>query len=276
MQPVQASMSRRVASSRSGSATTSVTASRPPGRSTRAASASAEALSVERLMTQLEMTTSTQAAGRGMSSISPFRNSTLAIPASSALRRASASISSVMSSPYTLPAEPTRRAERMTSMPPPEPRSSTTSPSRRAATARGLPHPSEAWTAASGTWPSSRALYSPGPKQALPPTPQAQDDPPQQSSSDPSAAMMASSAYFVRTASFVACASCITVSSLAEHLDDQAFAAPAVEFTVEHLLPGTEVQAAVGDRNDHLMVDQQVLQVCVPVVLPAGVVAVVA
>src|SRR5712692_2447156 len=82
MQPVQDSMSRRVASSRSGSATTSETANRPPGRSTLAASARARALSVVRLITQLEMTTSTLAVGSGMSSMSPFRNSTLATPAS--------------------------------------------------------------------------------------------------------------------------------------------------------------------------------------------------
>src|SRR5207244_11028846 len=158
-------------------------------------------------------------------------------------------------------------------------------PSARAATARGLPHPREARTAASGRWPSSRSLYSPGPKQALPPTPQAQDDPPQQSSSAPSAAMIASSAYLVRTASFVASVSS-TVASLsfplpcsallAEHLDDQALAAPTVELTVEHLLPGTEVEPAVRHRDDHLMVDEQILQVRVAVVLPPGVVAIVA
>ena len=44
--------------------------------------------------------------------------------------------------PY--PVGPTRFAERITSMPPPEPRSSTVSPSCRSATAVGLPQPSEA------------------------------------------------------------------------------------------------------------------------------------
>ena len=55
MQPVHCAMSRRVASSMSGSATMSVTAKRPPGRSTRAASRKTDGLSAERLITQLEM-----------------------------------------------------------------------------------------------------------------------------------------------------------------------------------------------------------------------------
>src|SRR5438552_3234940 len=160
----------------------------------------------------------------------------------------------------------------MTSIPPPEPRSSTTSPSSRAATARGLPHPSEARTAASGRWPSSRALYSPGPKQALPPTPQAQDDPPQQSSSGPSAAMIASSAYLVRTAYFVASVSS-TVASLsfplpcsallAVYLDDQEHLAtcyklslvptyPCIESYYNHLLLTASPTSIVrGDSRDY-------------------------
>ena len=54
------------------------------------------------------------------------------------------------------------------------------------------------------------------------------------------------------------------------------FGRPAVELAVEDLLPGAEVQLAVGDRNDHLVVDEQVLEVRVAVVLPAPVVPVVA
>ena len=50
-------------------------------------------------MTQLLMTTSTDASGRGIASISPFRNVAFEAPAAPALRRASVSISSVMSSP---------------------------------------------------------------------------------------------------------------------------------------------------------------------------------
>ena len=66
MQPVHCSMSRRVASSMSSSATTSLTAKRPPGRSTRAASRKTCGLSPERLMTQLEMITSTESSGSGI------------------------------------------------------------------------------------------------------------------------------------------------------------------------------------------------------------------
>ena len=62
-------MSARVASSMPGSAITSETAKRPPGRSTRAASARTLRLSPARLITQLEITTSTEASGSGISSM---------------------------------------------------------------------------------------------------------------------------------------------------------------------------------------------------------------
>ena len=117
MQPVHCRRSRRVASSISGSATMSVTAKRPPGRSTRAASRKTCGLSAERLITQFEMTTSTDSSGSGIRSIVPFRNSTFSTPAARWLLRASSSISSVMSRPYALPVEPTRLAESRTSMP---------------------------------------------------------------------------------------------------------------------------------------------------------------
>src|SRR5688572_11446497 len=130
--------------------TTPDTANRPLGLSTRNASAIARSLSAERLMTQLEMTTSTELSGSGMFSISPFRNSTFVTPARRPFSRASASISSVMSSPNTFPVGPTRRADSSTSMPPPDPRSRTVSPSRRSISAVGLPHPSEASTASLG------------------------------------------------------------------------------------------------------------------------------
>ena len=55
MQPVHWAMSRRVSSSMPASATMSVTAKRPPGRSTRAASRKTAGLSPERLITQLEI-----------------------------------------------------------------------------------------------------------------------------------------------------------------------------------------------------------------------------
>ncbi len=80
MQPVHCAMSRRVSSSIPASATMSVTANRPPGRSTRAASRKTAGLSAERLITQLEMITSTESSGSGTASIVPFRNSTFSTP----------------------------------------------------------------------------------------------------------------------------------------------------------------------------------------------------
>src|SRR5215210_3018247 len=64
--------------------------------------------------------------------------------------------------------------------------------------------------------------------------------------------------------------------SVSQNLDHQPLAAAPVELGVEDRLPGTEVQPAVGDRQDHLMMDQEVLEVGVAVVLAAAVVAVVA
>ena len=109
MHPDHCSMSRRTDSGMSASATMSVTANRPPGRNTRAASLNTRDLLAERLITQLLMITSTESSGRGMSSIVPFGG----IPRSRSLPlrwllRANSSISSVMSRPYALPLSPTR------------------------------------------------------------------------------------------------------------------------------------------------------------------------
>src|SRR5215204_7601113 len=62
--------------------TTSETANLPPGFKTLYASRITLSFSVERLITQLEITTSTHSLGRGISSISPLRNSTFSTPAS--------------------------------------------------------------------------------------------------------------------------------------------------------------------------------------------------
>ena len=140
----------RISAGISPRVTTSETASLPCGFRTRKASRSTASLSGDRLMTQLEMITSTELSGSGMASMVPLRNSTLVAPAFRPFSRARASISSVMSRPYTLPVGPTRLAERSTSMPPPEPRSSTVCPASSAASAVGLPHPSDASTAVSG------------------------------------------------------------------------------------------------------------------------------
>ena len=63
---------------------------------------------------------------------------------------------------------------------------------------------------------------------------------------------------------------------LAEHLDHEPLRPAAVELEVEDRLPRAEVEPALGHRDDHLVVDEQVLEVRVAVVLAAAVVAVVA
>ena len=158
-QPIQSSMLRFTSAGTSPRTTTSLTANRPPGFNTRNDSASTACLSPDRLTTQFEMITSTVFDGNGIDSMLPRRNSTLVAPARALFSLASASISSVMSRPYALPAGPTRRADSSTSMPPPEPRSSTISPGFRSARAVGLPHPSDASSAAAGTPAVSPASY---------------------------------------------------------------------------------------------------------------------
>src|SRR5262245_49310495 len=166
---------------------------RPPGRRTRAISRKTRGLSVERLITQFETTTSTLSAGSGIASISPFRKRTLVARALAALVRASSSISSVMSRPYASPVGPTRLAESSTSMPPPEPRSRTTSPSRTSAAAVGLPQPRLARTVSTGSLPRSSPYR-------LEPTALEQQDSPQQPLSARSAST-AAAAYRARTSS---------------------------------------------------------------------------
>src|SRR5437763_741708 len=91
MQPTQSSMLRRTSAGTSPRTTTSETAKRPPGFSTRKASRRTASLSLDRLMTQFEMTTSTALSGSGMFSIVPLRNSTLVAPAFFWFSRAGAS-----------------------------------------------------------------------------------------------------------------------------------------------------------------------------------------
>lgn len=121
-------------------------ATRPPSLSTREISRQTWGLSGERLMTQLESTTSTLLSETGRCSISPRRNSTFESPVRSendaALRRALESICAVMSTPMALPVGPTACAARNMSKPAPDPRSITVSPLCRDAMACGLPHDS--------------------------------------------------------------------------------------------------------------------------------------
>ena len=58
-------------------------------------------------------------------------------------------------------------------------------------------------------------------------------------------------------------------------LDDHTLSAPSVEFGIVDLLPRTEIQLSGGDRNDNFMMDQQALQVRVPVGFPRPVMTVV-
>src|SRR3954447_24457596 len=65
-------------------------------------------------------------------------------------------------------------------------------------------------------------------------------------------------------------------ASLADDLDHQPLVAAPVELGVEDLLPGPEVELSLGDRENGLLVHEQVLQMRVPVVLAATMGAVVA
>ncbi len=142
--PMQAEMASRDSLSESGSgavATMSEMLRRPPGASTRNASRNTRALSGDRFVTQFDRMASTEESAAGRASISPSRKSTFVYPPLAALRRASSTMSVVMSTPMTCPSGPTCRAARKQSKPPPAPRSRTRSPGFSAAMAVGLPHP---------------------------------------------------------------------------------------------------------------------------------------
>ncbi|MCG3775159.1 MAG: hypothetical protein JW395_1988 [Nitrospira sp.] len=140
----------------------SLTATRPPGFNTRAISAHTCSLSGDKLITQFDITTSTDASDTGRCSISPSRNSTLSSPVRSlyvtVFRRALPNISGVMSTPITLPVGPTLRPAINTSNPPPLPKSSTVSPAFSPATAVGFPQDNPMF-APSGSAASSSTLY---------------------------------------------------------------------------------------------------------------------
>ena len=61
----------------------------------------------------------------------------------------------------------------------------------------------------------------------------------------------------------------------ANDLDHEPLRAPPVELGVEDLLPRAEVEPTLGHGQDHLVMHEQVLEVRVPVVLTAAVMAVV-
>src|SRR5262249_24894551 len=60
-------------------------------------------------------------------------------------------------------------------------------------------------------------------------------------------------------------------ASLPDDLDEYAFRPLPIELTVEDLLPGTEIEFAVGDCNHNLMAHHLTLVMCVAVVLPSAV-----
>src|SRR5713226_1530229 len=197
-QPAQASISDLTCAGSGSTSTMSETATRPPGLSTRNASFSTAVLSMARLMTQLEMTTSTAASARGIASMVPLRKVALSTPARALFSLASSSISSVMSTPYACPPGATRRAESSTSRPAPLPRSRTTSPACNCASAVGLPQPRLAPRE------SPRSATSAFEYSSSPMGPLMASDPPQQVGSQqlpPSRNLIAVSAYFARTES---------------------------------------------------------------------------
>src|ERR1700730_18113003 len=113
-----------------------------------------------------------------------------------------------MSSPYALPVGPTRFAERSTSMPPPDPRSSTVWPGSRASRAVGFPQPSDAVTASAGSPLVSASEY----RLDVIGSPQPQAVPLQQPvCADAFATDVAIAPYFSRTACLMSdmCAPCI-------------------------------------------------------------------
>jgi hypothetical protein len=59
---------------------------------------------------------------------------------------------------------------------------------------------------------------------------------------------------------------CLDGWLLADRLEDDALAAPAVELGVEDLLPRSQVELAVSDEQDDLVCPQLALQVCIGVV----------
>src|SRR5258707_5578760 len=52
---------------------------------------------------------------------------------------------------------------------------------------------------------------------------------------------------------------------LAHHLDDEPLGALAVELGIKNLLPGAEVEVTFGERQDHLVVDDDILEVGIAV-----------
>ena len=54
--------------------------------------------------------------------------------------------------------------------------------------------------------------------------------------------------------------------SLSDDFDDDPFAALPIEFTVEEALPRTKVNTAIGDRQDYLVMEQEIFEVGIAIV----------
>src|SRR3990172_7564765 len=130
----------------------------PSGFRTLNASEKTFVLSGERLITQFEITTSTELSATGRFSISPTLNSTFSYSPFLAFSRAFSIISGVISTPMTFPVFPTLFAARKQSKPAPAPRSRTVSPFLKVARATGFPQPRPKF-APSGTTFSSSSVY---------------------------------------------------------------------------------------------------------------------
>ena len=63
--------------------------------------------------------------------------------------------------------------------------------------------------------------------------------------------------------------------SLAHDLNNDAFRAAAVEFRVIDLLPWTEIELPLGHGHDHLVVDQQALQMLIAIGLSGAVMTII-
>ncbi len=124
---------------------------RPPGRSTRCTSLITAALSGQRLITPLLITTSTEPPSTGSCSAKPCRTSTLSRPSAAPPARVFSIIASVMSTATTLPPGPTRRAASSVSKPAPQPMSSTLAPSLSRPIENGLPVPANESTVSGGS-----------------------------------------------------------------------------------------------------------------------------
>src|ERR1043165_1386281 len=139
--PAQRSMLRLAPSGTAFCTTMSPICRRPSSLSTRRISRKTRFLSGASLITPLEMMTSADASGSGMSSMYPRWKSMFVARTSDAAARAASSISGVMSIDTTRPFGPTMREAMRVSIPAPQPSSTIVSPACSEPRANGFPGP---------------------------------------------------------------------------------------------------------------------------------------